>query len=260
LLKQSVGAIIRLGTKSDQREYRGRTEMSREWRTQGVIDIIPIKLDEATKQHIRDQLHAGFQIELENPEAFFSALNWACTSFKSDQRLTKASQPSKVRANLQAAIDAALELDNKLTSLDFNSWSLIFSSSEHSVGSLLQCTSTILNALHGASHLAEEYPKKGRLYEHYRLRLAMDVASAIETHLGRKPTTAKGGLFESILSIVLGFLTGKEVRSVHELSREALRTKRRNFDKVTISVSQECADYLRGLTAGSCPYLPPEDD
>ena len=52
----------------------------------------------------------------------------------------------------------------------------------------------------------------------------------------------KRGVFESVLAIVLGVVTGKEVQSAHDLARKALKSKKYRPSN------------------GVIKYVPPKDD
>ena len=164
----------------------------RQWGSTGVFDFQIFRINSTTKQNICDHLHAEFQIEVKRPDAFFAALDMACAMYKSGLDLAKLSSPGKVKSNLNAAIEAAVKLNDKLNNLDGNSYQLLRKIEGGSVDCLKEHFLSIFTALSEASHLAAEYPK-GRRYEFHRLYLAVDVADAIRAHLGVEPTTTKEG-------------------------------------------------------------------
>lgn len=214
--------------------------MSRRWGATGVSDHVSIEIDAKARTQIGLELRAR-GVTSQIPEDFYKSLGEAISSFNSGRELAKASKPAKVRANLQAAIDAALVLNDRLNDLDGNSRQLL-GEVENGEASVLQNVylRKIIQALSDASHLADEYPERGRLPEHERLWLAVEVANAISTHLGITPTTTKDGAFESVLTIVLEIATGNRVSSVHDLARHALKAK------------QEQPDIIK--------HVPPKDD
>jgi len=199
--------------------------MPRQWGATGVTDFKPVDIDLNGREQIRSQLQS-IDSTYKVPEDFYKSLGLAIARFNSGEALAAISSPAVVRKNLQAAIDAALALNERLNDLDGNSRQLL-SSVDGGETSVLQDHHLwkIIRALSEADHLADEYPKKGRLPEHHRLWLAVDVANAIDVHVGAAPTTKVDGLFESILAIILEIATGHQVSSVHDLARRALKSR-----------------------------------
>jgi hypothetical protein len=137
--------------------------MPRQWGATGVTDHISVEIDAKARTQIGLELRTKGVVTSEIPAAFYKSLGEAIGSFNSGRELAKASKPAKVRANLQAAIDAALELNKKLGDLDGNSRQLLGEVEDGKV-SVLQDVYLwkIIQALNGASHLANEYPERGR--------------------------------------------------------------------------------------------------
>ena len=199
--------------------------MSRQWGATGIADVRPVKIDTARREQINLELQSKGLLS-EAPTAFFEALSQAIGHFNAGREMAEFSKPANVRKNLQTALNAALELYGRLDDLDGNSCQLLAEVEYGGIATLQGAhLLKIIHALREASLLANEYPTKGRLREGHRLGLAMDVADAIDTHIGVKPTTTKEGIYESILTIVLEITTDKEVKSVHDLARKALKEK-----------------------------------
>jgi hypothetical protein len=202
--------------------------MSREWGPTGVSDFHPVVIDENEKKNIVYQLNClGVEVGADNLEHFFNDISMASGFFLSGKNLSSASKPSIVRENLKLVKEAAFLLNDRLNHLDGNSRQLISESLGKSFVDLQQVyLCEIVSALCEASDKAEEYPMKGRLIEPHRLYFAIDVAEAIKKYLGQKPTSTKEGLFESMLTILLTYLTNSQVKSVHSLARAALKSQK----------------------------------
>jgi hypothetical protein len=202
--------------------------MSREWGPTGVSDFQPVVIDVNEKKNITYQLNClEVEVGADNLDLFFDDISMAAGFFVSGKNLSLASRPAIVRENLKLAKEAAFQLNDRLNCLDGNSRQLISESLGKSFVELQDVhLREIISALCDASHEADEYPTKGRLKEHHRLYFAIDVAHAIKEHLGQKPTSTKDGLFESILIILLTYLTNTEVTSVHDLVRRALKSQK----------------------------------
>jgi hypothetical protein len=167
--------------------------------------------------------------EIDDIDQFFTALEKAAGFFNAEKDLAGKTKPSEVRSNLSAAVDAAQKLNDCLAELDANSLALIAEVRKGSAYELQRiCQENILWILGQADLKADEYPNKGRLDENYRLFLAIDVAKAIQSHLHVTPTTTKDGLYDAILSIVLGWLKNREVNSSNDLARRALNSLKSN--------------------------------
>lgn len=198
--------------------------MKRHWGGAGVADFTASEIAPHYREQILLELKAHGSAP--PPPAFFDALATAVSMYQSHRNTVDASKPAEVRKNLQGTIDAALILNKKLNRLDANSHQLVNEVEQGGSEALRIQIANILRLLEQASHLADEYPMRGRLQEEERLWLAKDVANAISTHLGAKPTATKNGLFESTLAIVLEVAIGKEVSSVHDLARTVLKIKK----------------------------------
>ncbi len=167
--------------------------------------------------------------EIDDIDLFFTALEKAAGFFNAEKELADNTKPSKIRCNLGAALDAAQKLNDCLAELDANSLALIAEVRKGSAYELQRiCQENILWVLGQADLKADEYPNGGRLNENHRLFLAIDVAKAIQAHLHVMPTTTKDGLYDAILSIVLGWLTNREVTSSNDLARKALNSLKNN--------------------------------
>lgn len=215
--------------------------MTKDWGATGVIDYIPVALDPDTKEQIKRQLgpNAPRKAQL---DAFLEAVQDAIRFYHAQRELSDQTKPAVVRANLEAALNAALELEARLQALDGNSRMLIREEFKEGISVLEdRHLGTIMNALKEAAHVADQYPKRGRLPDHARLWLAVDVADALQTHLEIRATSTKEGVFESLLAIILGAATGQAAESVHDLARRALASQKR-----------------KGIN-GETEYYPPED-
>jgi hypothetical protein len=205
--------------------------------------LSPAEIDEARKQIAKE---LGVKGVKEIPEGFFIALGMAIGLYCSIREMAEATRPAKVRQNLKDALEATRILNDKLNNLDGNSRQLL---DEIEGGAQLQDVhlASIVRTLSEAVRLAKEYPTtRAGLHDHARLYLAKDVADAISEHLGRRATTTKEGVFESVLTIVLNLATTelasrrakkakkatkpkkqKEVSSVHALACRALKVQKK---------------------------------
>ncbi len=198
--------------------------MTRPYVPTGIVDFAPYKIDDQSREQI--------VLEVKNhgiesvTSAFFDALGVTVASFNSSQAIAEASKPAKVRKNIRNAVDAALVLNDRLDDLDGNSRQLMTEVVDQGVHHLHNNLDIIIRFLIEASNLANQYQKKGRLPDHARLFFAINVASAIKKHLEVAPTTTRGGVFESVLTIMLEIATGNEVNDVNDLVRRALKALR----------------------------------
>lgn len=204
--------------------------MTRIWNATGVTDMEFIKMDSDIKSQISTHINS-FNVlpDRLSIDLFFTDLENAADMFNGGKKLAADSAPSKARRNLNAAIDAALKLNDCLDELDGNSLELIAEvrgGSAYRLQEIFQ--EKILCVLNEAGHKADEYPSKGRLSEDHRLFLAVDVAKAIQANLDVTPTTTKDGLYEGVLVILLGWLTGKQNSSANDLARKALKLLKSN--------------------------------
>ncbi|MES9933556.1 MAG: hypothetical protein ABW162_12155 [Candidatus Sedimenticola sp. PURPLELP] len=198
--------------------------MPRPWGPTGVGDFDPYKIgDQSRKQIVLELKNHGIESV---SSAFFDALDMAVAFFNSNQAMAESSKPAKVRKNIQNALDAALVLNDRLNALDGNSRYLMNDVVDEGVHHLYNSLEFIIHSLSEASNLANQYQKNGRLPDYARLWLAVDVASAIKKYLGVPPTTTRGGVFESVVTIMLEIATGNVVSDVNDLIRRALKARR----------------------------------
>lgn len=204
--------------------------MSRQWNATGVTDMAFVEMNAGIQSQILTHLKTLTNPpEIDDIDLFFNALEKAAGFFNAEKDLADKTKPSEVRNNLNAAVVAAQKLNDCLVQLDANSLALITEVRNGSAYELQRiCQEKILGVLCQADLKADEYPSKGRLNENHRLFLALDVAKAIQSHLHVTPTTTKDGLYDAILSIVLGWLTNREVNSSNDLARKALNTLKSN--------------------------------
>lgn len=202
--------------------------MPRPWTPTGVTDAEFVKLDEDRRQQIALEIRSK-KPSLEVPSAFFHDLEKAIGFFHSTRELAQTSKPSQVRANLREVIAGAEDLREKLTNLDGNSRRLVEEAVDGGMPTLQASLEQLIRGAAAASELADEYSKRGRLPDHQRLCLAVDVASAMKKYLGITPTATKAGTFEGLLTIVLEVAAAgekKEVTSVNDLVRRALKVQK----------------------------------
>lgn len=208
--------------------------MSKKWSASGAASFRSGEIDKDNRTQICSELQEnGYKSEV--PPAFFDALCDAIGLFNSERKLAENSKPSEMRKNLKAATDAARMLQHKLCDLDSNSKLLLIEVlGDEMSAPQEEYLSIVIDVLIKSADIAKEYPNKGRLVERSRVLLAAEVAYAIEKHLGEVPSTTKEGIFESVLTIVLRIATGKEVSSVHDLMRRALKVERKvdEFDTI----------------------------
>ena len=199
--------------------------MSREWAATGVGTYVPVEIDKDTRRQVTLQLRT-VTTDLPALDQFFDVLGESVSRFRAHRNLADRSNPKIVRANIKKALKEVLRLNDSLNSLDGNSWQLIREQVEGGLTVQTHHLQTIIYALTQAEQAAREYPNTGRLRDHARLFLAVDVADAMHTHLGLTPTSTKDGPFDAILAIVLGAATGKRVSSTHVLVRRALDARK----------------------------------
>jgi hypothetical protein len=176
---------------------------TREWGATGVGKDFPPRLTSARRSRIADELR-GWEFILPDPKSFLDDLAAAIGRYDSFRHIRETSRPAAVRENLNAALEAATKLNQRLNALDGNSHSLIEEATKVDFPTLREHLDPIVRALFAASRLAKQYPNKGNLPENERLFLAADVRDALNTHLGANSSKAlEGGCFEAILKVVL---------------------------------------------------------
>jgi hypothetical protein len=72
---------------------------------------------------------------------------------------------------------------------------------------------------------AQNYPAAGKWKDDPAVDLCLNVARALQTHCGIKPTTTKESKLEGAVAIILEAASGKEVKSCHELICRSLSPK-----------------------------------
>ncbi|WP_231363230.1 MULTISPECIES: hypothetical protein [unclassified Thioalkalivibrio] len=165
-------------------------------------------------------------IQIGDPAAFFNALTEGIRTFLSGDKLRQEVLPGTVRENLAATVDTAEILLDQLNNLDDLSRYLLDTKSDDGLLSMQSAHAALLGALYGARDTAAQYPRKGDLPKDHRTFFARDIADAIQVHLGVRPTTTKGGLYETILSIALELATGQPVQDAHALARKGLKVQK----------------------------------
>lgn len=196
----------------------------REWGETGVVPRAPPRLGRRARKDITFLLEAR-NIDMSRADDFFAELAASIGRYDGWTALREKSKPGAVRANLNAAVNAGLALNNAMNALDGNSCQLLAEVlDEGDVSTLLRDVYRVYFLLVKARRLAEEYPRRGALPDRPRLYLAADVADAIRTHLGCRPTTTWNSLFLRVLELVLqDAMQGSEVKAVHHLAMLALR-------------------------------------
>jgi hypothetical protein len=192
--------------------------MRRAWGATGVGRYCPPRLTSASRKRIADELRS-WNFILPDPEPFLDCHAAAIGQYDSSRHMRDTSRPAAVRANLNAALQAATKLNQRLNALDGNSCLLIKEAANVDKRSLRNKLDPIVQALFAASVLAKQYPNKGNLPENERLFLAADVRRALNTHLGANSSKAlEGGCFEAILTVMLEEALRKQRNDVEALA------------------------------------------
>lgn len=195
----------------------------RDWGATGVETVRPFKFEEADRRAIEEVLRAkGVAAE----SAFFEALERAIAGYRASRLIAEGSSPAATRKQLVEALNAAHRAEQLLARLGGNAASLLGEASGRAFPEYLRQTEELVDALTDAQRLADEYPQRGRLKDDARLYLAVDVADAIYNHIGKRPTSTKGGLFAAVLERVLFAVFGSEPEHVHGLIDRALKAER----------------------------------
>lgn len=201
----------------------------KKWGPSGVAGVLPLaKLESPLRQSLLIEMRRkGVKLVKSNDaDQFFEELEQGLNRYRAHVELADRSRPAAARASLQAALDAALKLVDKLNELDGNSLLLLQSSADGGCEAVREAAGSTVKALGKARHLADAYPRAGALPDYARSYLAADVAGAMRKHLGVEPTTTREGLFQSVLEVVLEIATGKEAHAVQDLVRRGLKTTR----------------------------------
>jgi len=195
--------------------------MTLNWGPSGVVDTEPFHLEEQTKAHIAQQLEsAGKKSGL---NSFLQEIGHAITMYLAARELHESSRPAAIRKNLKSCLTAIDNLDQAMKALDGNSLRIFLQRADRKTLNAFSEGLPILRRDFGNSLAhAQNYPRSGRLIDHARLLLAIDVGRGFQIHLEDRPTATKGGKYESILAIVLESATGVEPKKVHELACRAI--------------------------------------
>ena len=217
--------------------------MRREWSLTGVGGPSKPRLSSTARGIIADTVKEHRKAH-KPPEEFYAFIAKAIGRFDMYVHWAHQSRPAVIRKALADARLAALKLSEALDALDGNARALLdeavpggiftLQGGEHEV--LADATykylsgghlRTIIEALFKAEALAGEYAgggrkKGGALKQHHRAFLAADVAYAVETYLGVRPSKSKSGLFVKVLEAVVADATRKRDATVHQLASRVL--------------------------------------
>lgn len=187
-----------------------------------MVDYKQVNLKPGTRENIT--LHLKAEAGITPPEAFFSALVDAIAAFNATKEITQTSKPAPTRKSIQEALKSANELNEKLRSLDGNSQRLLSQTKFGGVANLQDAhLSKIIDALTEIAQQADKFPKRGRLFDHARIGLAINVAEAINAHLTITATATSYGPYESVLEMILEHELGEDPRKVNDLVCRAIR-------------------------------------
>jgi hypothetical protein len=201
------------GRKAAPRQQKIRTWYPTGWDREDAIPVC--RLPEKIKQQISCQLKSS---GLSTSTSFFNELEKrALFVYFAQQEISEVNSPRKVREALKKARVAATKLKESLERLPDTAKFLTAPFSK-----LLSQASDIEKRLHDALEKTDDYPISGALPDDARLLLAVEVAHAMRKHLHVKPTSTKAGLYEEILTIVLGVAIKREPRQVNTLARRVL--------------------------------------
>lgn len=199
--------------------------MSRYWGGgTGIIEPVPYKLDKDSRVFIRNNLKSERKIRLDDDQigTLYLKIERAISLYLGAEKLRDSCKPAKIRSELAGALKTLHKMEDQLFDMNMNSKMLL---SEASRKLSYELRAKYIDELHEslelALNLAEEYPKKGKLPQDHRMFLAEDLAR-VSQEIGVKPTTTKGGWYESLLSVVFEIVTGKTLSNPHELARSAL--------------------------------------
>lgn len=200
-------------------------------------DYVPFEMTDEDRRYIATELEQR-DVQVGDPEAFFNALTEGIRMFLSADRLAQQVRPRAVRENLSATVKAAETLLDQLNTLDGVSRQLLDANSDDGLLSMQSAHAALLRALYQTRDTADHFPQSGRLPATHRAFLACDVADAIRTHLDVTPTATKEGLYEGVLSIVLGMATGTQPQDVHALARRGLKVKKDIYQDGLVSYAE----------------------
>jgi hypothetical protein len=208
--------------------------VTREWGATGVGKYFPPRLSPARRKRIADELRS-WDLNLQNLDSLVEDLAAAIGRYDSLRHMRNTSRPAAVRGNLQAALNAAEKLKERLNGLDGNSWLLIDKAGIRDSLSLLDHLHPIVQTLFKASRLAHQYTVRGNLSENERLFLAADVLHVLRKHLGVSSGRAlEQGCFEAILNVVL---------------EEAFRKSRRDIEGIAQSLVDQAFPAERAVSS-----------
>ena len=161
----------------------------------------------------------------ENLRAFFSNLDDAVGILHAAVDVAKKSKPSDVRDELSEAQSAAINLQKKLVNLSVGARYWIGEGNCNALEKLREDCVEALKILGSVGEYIGRSVSSGGSINYPTLHLAAYTADALRFHMGIKPTTTKGGLFERILEVVYEEATGKEHQSLHALVSRALKVE-----------------------------------
>jgi hypothetical protein len=176
--------------------------VTREWGATGVGKYFPPRLSPARRKRIAAELQS-WDLSLQGLHLLVEDLAGAIGRYDSFRHIRETSRPAAVRENLNAALKAAMELNERLNALDGNSCLLIREAGHEDIQSLHRHLEPIVRALFAALQLAGQYPAKGNLPEDERERVAADVLNVLETRLGVSSGKLGEGCFEAVLTVVI---------------------------------------------------------
>jgi hypothetical protein len=157
-------------------------------------------------------------------DGFVDLVDMAASQYWGMRPLQDQALPARVRRELKAAHEASHRLIDRVNDLGGTSRHLLYAEVPADGGARFRdALLYITEQLERARLRADELSKKGGAPLNYaRVYLAALIAHAIETRLGVKPTTTRGGLFEDILATVIEAVEKRANPSVRPLMRAGL--------------------------------------
>lgn len=206
--------------------------MDKKYRPSGVADLVEYKFSDSTMSAIRKCLRNNKKISKENKDNpdFIKSLELASSRFAAESKIHGKNKPSDIVRNLERALNSARTYKYHVKNLDTRSRLFIKKvSNADSIGyveNIETCIEYHTNILMDAHKLAKQLPQKGSLVQYYKLLFVRDIARVIKKHLDLKPTSTKGGLFESVVKILLEDITGKKHLGLHSLIEKVLAAEK----------------------------------
>lgn len=179
-------------------------------------------LTEGTKKQIQEDLKVrrlGGRCDWKN---FFLTVESAISHYRFLDLNKNSCSPAQIRKKLRAAITSAKALIEKFDTFDRNTMLFIRFNRIDRLGLFYGSIHSAVLDLQKVLDSTDQFPKSGRLPCPHKITLAVDIATAMHNHLGVRPTTTKGGPFESTLEILLEAGGDRKVKAINDLARKAV--------------------------------------